>query len=339
MKNIYKLAAIAVLAINGNIFQAKAQAVSDFENLTLPADTFWDGRDLSGTHNAGRFYSIFNSGDAIFPNVYDTTWGASWAYWAEGWAYSSRMDTAARNFDYAGYTAVTLQGVAGSTMYAIGKQNSVIQLSGAGLTNPLKGVYVTNTAYAYNSMKYGDSFAKKFTNADKDWFKLRIAGYKNGAMTDSVIFMLADFTHQDSTMDYIVTTWEYIDLSPLGTVDSVQFVFSSSDVGQWGINTPTFVAIDNFNGNQVSNPNGIATVNNLNFTLYPNPAKNRLTVITENPAEYIITNLVGKVVAAGNITNNRKTIDINDMANGIYLITITDKSTHTSTTRKFVVEN
>jgi hypothetical protein len=38
-----------------------------------------------------------------------------------------------------------------------------------------QGVYVTNTTYAYNSMRDGDMFAKKFggpTGNDPDWYKL-----------------------------------------------------------------------------------------------------------------------------------------------------------------------
>ncbi|MBR5101496.1 MAG: Ig-like domain-containing protein [Muribaculaceae bacterium] len=38
-----------------------------------------------------------------------------------------------------------------------------------------------------------------------------------------------------------------MDLTSLGTVSSVMFTLSSSDVGQWGMNTPGYVCVDNFN--------------------------------------------------------------------------------------------
>ena len=149
--------------------------------------------------------------------------------------------------------------------------------------------------------------------------------------------MLADFTHQDSSQDYIVTQWEYVDLSPLGTVDSVEFIFTSSDVGQWGINTPTYVAIDNFNSNQVSNPNSIETFNGNTFAFYPNPAKNHIFVTVKNASHYTITDLTGKVITTGSIIKSER-VNTENLANGVYLITISNKVTNTSTTKKFVVE-
>ena len=51
--------------------------------------------------------------------------------------------------------------------------------------------------------------------------KLHIYGYYNGSVTDGE-FYLADFTHTDSTLDYIVTDWQYVELLP-GPYDSVRF--------------------------------------------------------------------------------------------------------------------
>ena len=61
-------------------------------------------------------------------------------------------------------------------------------------------------------MRDGDAFAKKFTNADQDYFKLHIYGYSSGTISDSVEFYLADFTHADSSLDYIVKDWSYVEL-------------------------------------------------------------------------------------------------------------------------------
>ena len=53
-------------------------------------------------------------------------------------------------------------------------------------------------------MRDGDAFAKKFTNADQDYLKLLLYGYLNGSLVDSSMLYLADFTHADSSLDYIV---------------------------------------------------------------------------------------------------------------------------------------
>lgn len=50
-----------------------AQTVSDFENLTLPADSFFNGSSQQGGTN-------FISGNATFPNFFDP----SFQYWLSG---------------------------------------------------------------------------------------------------------------------------------------------------------------------------------------------------------------------------------------------------------------
>jgi hypothetical protein len=335
MKKIYKIAAIAILTIAGN--NINAQAVTDFEsfNFPNPNDSIWDGSDMSGNPVGTKFISQFTLGDAVFENVFDTIYGGNWGFWASGWAFSKSIDTLTPNFKPAAFTTRTGGGVNASSVFAIARQNSVVKLTGAALNNPVKGVYVTNTNYDWRSMKYGDMFAKKFTNADKDWFKLTFTGFKNGQITDSVAFMLADFTHQDSSLDYIVDTWEYVDLTPLGLVDSIRFTFASSDVGQFGINTPTYVAVDDFNG-FAAGVNELSTTNT--FSIYPIPAKNNLIISADINSTYKITDLTGKVIKAGSIISSSQKIAVNDLANGIYLITVSNKKTNHSTTKKFVVE-
>ena len=67
----------------------------------------------------------------------------------------------------------------------------------------------------------------------------------SGESTGSVDFYLADYRYADSSQDYIVNAWEYIDLSSLGSVDELSFSLSSSDNGSFGMNTPNYFAIDN----------------------------------------------------------------------------------------------
>ena len=103
-------------------------------------------------------------------------------------------------------------------------------------------------------MKNGDAFAKKFggaTGTDPDWFRLTVYGWSSGAMkSQSVQFYLADFRSNDSTQDYILNTWKWVDLQPLGNVDSLAFHLESTDtVGGFGMNNPAYFAIDNFTTN------------------------------------------------------------------------------------------
>jgi hypothetical protein len=93
-------------------------------------------------------------------------------------------------------------------------------------------------------MMNGDDFAKKFGLGD--WFKLTIRAFdKSGAATGRVIdFYLADF--RTATSPGIITDWTLIDLTPLGAnVNTVKFELNSSDVGDWGMNTPNYFCFDN----------------------------------------------------------------------------------------------
>ena len=111
----------------------------------------------------------------------------------------------------------------------------------------LNSAYFTNTTYAALSMQNGDGFAKKFgglTGDDPDYFKLTITGFNGATMTGSVDFFLADFRFANNSQDYIVTDWTSVSLSGLGAVTRLGFEVASSDVGQWGMNTPAYFAMD-----------------------------------------------------------------------------------------------
>ena len=221
---------IAVLAISG----VSTAAIATFDDLSLAAESYWNGSDGPGG---------FTSGSAYFNNNYNATYG-SW----DGFAYSNITDTTSSGWT-AQYNAITGGGQNGSANYAIGyvgwAEPPTVTLNTAGIVD---GLYVTNNNYAYYSMVNGDAYAKKFggdSGADPDWFLLTITG-KNaaGAVTDSVDFYLADYRFADNYQDYIVNTWEYVDLRSLGTVKSLEFGLSSSDVGGFGMNTPAYFAMD-----------------------------------------------------------------------------------------------
>ena len=104
-------------------------------------------------------------------------------------------------------------------------------------------VYITNSTYAALSMQNGDGFAKKFTSADNDWFKVTIKGFDHsGTEKGSLDFYLADFRSSNSIG--VLTEWKKVDLSSLGAVQRIEFTMSSTDNGAWGMNTPAYFCID-----------------------------------------------------------------------------------------------
>jgi hypothetical protein len=54
--------------------------------------------------------------------------------------------------------------------------------------------------------------------------------------------------YEDPEDDYILKEWEWLDLTSLGLVTSLNFALESSDVGEYGMNTPAYFCIDDFTG-------------------------------------------------------------------------------------------
>lgn len=228
MKTLPFAALLAGFALSGGA----AAAVSTFDDLPLAPES--------------HFYPLatttFTSGGATFNHSF-TDWGGGCCQ--NDWVYSNRTDTTTPG------PANQFSGYAGGG--ALGSSNYAIALLGAPTVSfggpvAVSGAYFTNTTYAALSMLEGDDYGKKFGGAsgnDADWFKLTIEGRDAGnALTGSVDFYLADYRFADNSLDYIVNDWTYVDLSSLGTVSSLSFSLASSDVGQWGINTPAYFAMD-----------------------------------------------------------------------------------------------
>jgi hypothetical protein len=319
-------------------FQGKAQfIVSDYENLLLPSPplgAFWNGIDQSGG---------FVSGGMYFPNTYDSVFG----YWADGFAYSSVIDSVTSGFTNL-YAAKPASGYNGSSNYAVVQQNAIARLNNVVPTMVIEGFYVANGTYAYNSMRDGDAFARKFgdttgTNSGlpqgsyPDYFKLTVKSYVGGLLSnDSVEFYLADFRFTDDSLDYIVNTWEWVDCSILAVFDSLQFTLSSSDNGVFGMNTPAFFCIDNLSID-ITVGSAKTLLSNNKIQVFPNPANDFLyftNLIPNHKNVVSIFNMNGQLLLEGGVDNANPSLSIDKLQQGIYLIKIqTEKGT---TYQKFV---
>lgn len=200
----------------------------DFSGLPLAANSYWNGSDKTGGFATGGLF--FNNEYTYYSN-----WGIeSWA----GWSYSNVTSTAAGYSNQ--YASITGGGISGAgsnygVAYVDSANGSYIDLGNL-LVNSLK---VTNTAYAFHSMKDGDAFAKKF--GPGDWFKLSIRGFTGpgatGSTTGRVDFLLADGAN-------ILNHWTSISLTSLAAgTRSLGFELTSSDTGSFGMNTPAYFAI------------------------------------------------------------------------------------------------
>lgn len=311
MKKNYFLSVLLTLGLFMP-FLLQAQ-ISTFEDLTLDStNAYWNGSDLSGG---------FKSGEAWFYNSYNADWG-SWS----GFSYTNMTDDTTAGWGNQ-YSAITAGGVNLSANYATayaGSPASVKLLSGlAG--SVLKGVFITNSTYAALSMENGDAYAKKFggtDGTDPDFFLLTIKGYSQTVMTDSVNFYLADFRSDDPQKDYILKNWAWVDLQSLGAVDSLTFELHSSDVGDYGMNTPAYFCMDNLN----DITNGIephsASSGTFTWSVFPNPVSDIVHVQGVKDAVIRVFDLSGRVIYQANSSANTQNINLSGSPQGMYLIQV-----------------
>ncbi len=304
-------------------YNLRAQTVATFDDLILAhPDTFYVNYSASGS-DVG-----FNDGLAHFPCVYDTSFGGFWSY---GFAYSNMTDSVTSGYTNQ-YSAKTAIGYGGSNNYIVAycynpvtyDNSMVVKLNGAALNHPVSGCYITNSTYACNSMKYGDMFSRKFHNGD--WFKLTIKGYSGGTLSsDSVTFYLADFLFPDTTMNYIVKTWQWVNLASLGNVDSLQFSLSSTDNGTYGMNTPAYFCLDNFTTNETAGSGSLNTAQEQAqpvAKIYPNPARNILyaEIFQNSVQQASISDLSGKVITTFPVTGKLLEINTSELIPGSYIL-------------------
>ena len=227
-----------LIGVSFALASAAPAATVDFEdvgqNLPIDGRFYYDGADEAGG---------FSSGVAHFTNHYN---GGFW----DGWSYSQTSDTVTPDFTNQ-YSAITGSGASGSATYGVAFEGfgsaGIPKLAFDG-ERTLRGARFTNTTYAALTMRNGNQFSKRFggdSGSDPDWFMVSVLGYDAADIsTGSVDVYLADFRFADDSQDYILDEWAFVDLTGLGSVKRIELVFSGSDVGDFGLNTPKYVALD-----------------------------------------------------------------------------------------------
>jgi hypothetical protein len=285
----------------------------NFESLTLPqAESYYNGADGAGGFNAMGIY---------FSNDYTDAGG----YW-NGFVYSNMTDVTTPGYSNQ-YSAFAGSGADASEKYAICYPAGKISFPQFGMPQTLK---ITNTTFAGISMRDGDAYAKKFgslnnaqgivdsTNGE-DFFKLTINGLNSvDEITGSVDVYLADFRFADNAQDFILNTWQSVDLTSLGNVYGLSFDLQSSDVGDFGMNTPGYFALDDLVF--ISSESNVAEQAKQDFKIYPNPINDWLSIKGGNGKVQIV-DLTGKVVQSFEHQEFSK-INVSNLESGTYFVKI-----------------
>lgn len=302
---------------------ANAQNSVTYDDLTLTPNSYWDGSDST---------LGFTSGGVYFENSYNFDWD----YWSGGFIYSNSTDitTAGYTNDFSAFTGTG----SNSSNYAVNYGGN-IDFNAAVLLNSID---LTNTTYAALSMLNGDFYGKKFGSAfdangdvdgtnGEDWFRLLIVGRDpSSVITDTVVFYLADYRFADSTQDYIVDTWETVDLSALGSVRYLEFTLESSDVGNAGMNTPAYFALDNL----VYGTLGLNEEMAASILVYPNPSTSEFTVESREGIVRVF-NAYGQLMTTLS-TTGQQTINCSDWKAGSYIL---EFETSEGIARKSIIKN
>ena len=121
-----------------------------------------------------------------------------------------------------------------------------------------KSVRVNNTTYAALSIRNGYAPARAFTNGD--FFVLTLTARDvEGTVVATTNHYLADFR---AGKTFIQTNWSALDLSWMPPeVVSLVGTMTTTDVGAWGANTPTYFALADFAYAYADSSGGIASSN------------------------------------------------------------------------------
>ena len=236
--------------------QAVAEAdakTATFEEMALNTESFWNGSDMKGkeekdAYGTSTYHNTFVSGSYRFNNNYSPAYGGYWS----GFAVSNQTATTFSNYADQ-YHSATGKGVDDSNNFAVvypyGQTIDVLFKEDGDI---IRGFYLTNSANDVNAYLNGDGMT---TGSFKtgDWCKLTITGTHADGTTATVDAYLADYRSENETEHYYLNTWKWVDLTTLGKVTKVSFAMTSSRNNDYGMTTPTYFCMDNFNGTPTTN--------------------------------------------------------------------------------------
>lgn len=228
-----------IVRVSGNAHTAT------FDDLYLPAESYWNG-DMEND----EMYNTFYSGSYGFSNVLMKEYN-SWALFG----YSNRTSTSFTSMDDQ-YNSAAGSGANGSANYSIVYADTYMGTSTLTISNraegdSIRGTYITNSAWAKDAVINGDGLSSVEGGfATGDYFRLTATGKSGNTTTGTCDFYLADYRSTDTRSHYCLDSWQWFDLRPLGKVTEVTFALTSTKRNSFGMTTPAYFCMDDFNGNR-----------------------------------------------------------------------------------------
>ena len=191
--------------------------------------------------------------------------------------------------------------------YLVGYPKAEITFN-TGKSYKVIGAYFNLNTYTFYSILYGDSFSRAFTEGDN--LKLIVHGVDAEDNEKTVEVSLAAFSNGSLTAS---TGWKYVDLSKLGEVEEIYFTMSSTDTGEWGMNTPSYFCLDKLAVREASGSSSISMASlNEGILSYNRNAK---TIQVAKEGFTIIYDATGKIV----MTSEEREFSVEPLGAGIYI--------------------
>jgi hypothetical protein len=231
MKKLIALASLVVMMVACTVPYYYDRA--DFEDVPLPDAGYFDA-DLLGA---------FKSRDIIFTSE----WVSEYGGYSNGGIYPSNLNDSVTTGIINQYSSYPKPNGNFAVVHYNDYVSSTIENYATFiLPEPtmVESVKVANSTYTYWAIKNGDDgFGSCRAYKDGDWFKVTFTGYNAcGENLGSVDYYLADFRNGKS---FIEKGWANVSLVSLGEeVLKVSISFSGTDIGDYGLNTPTYCVID-----------------------------------------------------------------------------------------------
>ena len=223
-----------------------------YDPRTIYPNAFTMTGSVTGNQNVVLMTNsyAYDYGTYIYNGWYDWSISKQNMAWNPSW---STDEKSAAAYGYGTYELAAAPGLGvDSDAYAIcylDIYNNPGQYATLDFMSPsdLEKIFVTNTTLAAANIAVGNAFATAFTH-DGDHFTLTIKGFtlddgNNHVYSPdmSVDVPLALFENGEL---FLLDSWKEVDLSSFVGVEGLDFFLETSDVGQYGPNTPYYFAID-----------------------------------------------------------------------------------------------
>lgn len=319
-----------VTSADNQVFSAKAnvlvntaeKAVATFEDLTLAPESSWKYDEYANDYVTA---DAFISGSYRFGNFPTVSWG-SWG----GFCYANETANTStgymeqfRNVVGGGAENSANYGVVymGDPTYPAYEYDTTVKIAANEKGAVVPGIYVTNSAYAVNSMVNGDGFCTKFSTENGDYMTLVITGYDAaGSATGKVEVALAEFRNVAEGEGFILSEWKWVDLSSLGAISKFDIRYTGSQVS----GVPSYVCIDQV-GATKPDETSVENVVLADANIFM-PTENCLSIVGIEGCYTLNLYSVAGVKCESLRLSGANTVSVSSLESGIYLAEILDNN-------------